>query len=270
MHPIDYLLLRLARHFMPQSIAHLLLKKNFIIHPGAETRTPLEAVDRYQKTLKGVGRTVTDQRILDFGYGGNFSLACGLLEAGASHVTLVDKYALPDHHSNQRLLPTFEKYLIMENGQVTPRPDFIDLYTELQPSPNFNLQPFDLVLSNSVYEHLDDVDRITRTLAELTKQNGCQLHFVDLRDHYFKYPFEMLTFSENAWKRWFNPGSNLNRMRIPDYVKIFEKYFKQVGLTILEHDREHFERTRSRIKPAFLTGDPQIDSATLIQICITQ
>ena len=92
----------------------------------------------------------------------------------------------------------------------------------------------DLVLSTSVYEHLDDVDGITQALAKLTAPDGAQLHFVDLRDHYFKYPFEMLKFSEAVWRNFLNPTSNLNRFRLPDYRRIFEKLFT-IDCHILSH-----------------------------------
>ena len=54
----------------------------------------------------------------------------------------------------------------------------------------------DLVLSNSVLEHVQDVDATIKALAALTDSNGMQIHFIDLRDHYFKYPFEMLCYSD--------------------------------------------------------------------------
>jgi len=117
-----------------------------------------------------------------------------------------------------------------------------------------------------VYEHLDQVERITQALATLTKPTGCQVHFIDLRDHYFKYPFEMLAYSESAWQKWLNPGSNLNRYRYTDYKQAFQNHFKEVRLEVLERDLEKFERARQQIRPEFLTGDPAIDAVTLLQV----
>jgi len=131
-----------------------------------------------------------------------------------------------------------------------------------------SLQPVDLVLSNSVYEHLSDVDQITKALARLTKTAGVQLHFVDLRDHYFKFPFEMLTYSEKTWRNWLNPTSNLNRNRLLDYQKIFERYFNQVDISVLERDLDSYHKVEHRIRSEFLTGNPEIDSVTLIQFLL--
>jgi SAM-dependent methyltransferase len=265
---LKYVMLRMIRHFLPLYFTHLLLRNKLIIKPGYETSAPEEMVNRYQNTLEGTGRSIHGQRILDFGYGGSFALACVLLKAGASHVTLVDKFARPENQTNLKLLSQYEQYLTVHHGQVVPRPEAIevidadinDLITDKK------LQPFDMVLSSSVYEHLDDVAGITRSLAALTKPSGCQIHFIDLRDHYFKYPFEMLTFSDEVWKKRLNPGSNLNRYRLSNYQGVFEQYFNEARFIVLERDALHFEQTRPRIAPKFLSGDAEVDSITLLQV----
>jgi len=274
---LKYIVPRMIRHLLPLYFTHLLLRYQLIIKPGNETRAPTDMVNRYQKTLEDAGRSIQGQRILDFGYGGSFALACSLLKAGASHVTLVDKFALPEDQMNRKLLPEYEQYLAVQNGQVVPRPEVInvieadihDLVKQglvTQGSTNARIQPFDMILSSSVYEHLDDVNGITRSLTALTKPSGCQIHFVDLRDHYFKYPFEMLTFSDEVWKKRLNPGSNLNRYRLSHYRGVFEQYFDETRFIVLERDPARFEQARPRIKPKFLSGDADVDSITLLQV----
>lgn len=274
---IDYTVLRLIRHFMPAGMVHFLLRYSLIIKPGYETRAPQEAIQRYQQTLAEAGRTIENQRILVFGYGGNYALACSLLQAGAEHVTLIDKYAAPDNYRNQRLLPDFEQYLSMENDIVTPRQEYIELWqgdikdrAKQFAASQDHEGAFDLVLSSSVYEHLDDVDGITKALAALTKPDGCQVHYIDMRDHYFKYPFEMLTYTRETWRNWLNPGSNLNRYRLKDYQQVFERYFAQANYIFLAHDPVNFERTRVRIQPEFITTDPAVDSLTLLMVYAAQ
>lgn len=126
--------------------------------------------------------------------------------------------------------------------------------------------PADVVVSSSVYEHLDDVDGITRSLAALTKSDGLHIHYVDLRDHFFKYPFEMLAYSESLWRGWLNPTSNHNRFRLWDYRRAFERYFEKVEIQILERDEAAFTKARPRIRPEFISGDLQDDSVTLILV----
>jgi hypothetical protein len=132
------------------------------------------------------------------------------------------------------------------------------------------LAPVDLVMSSSVFEHVDDVDGIARALSALTKPDGQQIHFVDLRDHFFKYPFEMLCYSEGAWRGWLNPSSNHNRLRLWEYRRLFEKYFRKVEIEVLARDQAAFDRARPRIRPEFVSGDPQTDSVTLILLAASQ
>ena len=265
---LKYILPRLVRHFLPSKAVRSLLRHGWIIRPGLETASPIQAVDRYQNALSDGGFSLSGKRVMVFGYGGNFAIACGLIEAGAGHVTLSDKYAPPDETANRALLPQYSRYLSVAGEQVQPRPEFIvlldgDIRDIAASRP---VLPFDIILSNSVFEHLDDVQGTTQALAKLTAPGGCQLHFIDLRDHYFRYPFEMLTFSQDVWLKWLNPGSNLNRYRLKDYEQVFEQYFGVIDLTILRQDREAFEQARGRIRPEFLSGEPDIDSATLIHL----
>jgi hypothetical protein len=115
-------------------------------------------------------------------------------------VVLCEKYVADDVH-NLKLLPRFARYLSVEGGKVGPRPEFMTLLQgdirDVRPGID-DRQLCDFVVSTSVYEHLDDVDGITCALAALTVPEGQHIHFVDLRDHFFKYPFEMLTFSQTT------------------------------------------------------------------------
>lgn len=264
----QYIALRLIRHFFPASLTHYFLRHNWIIQAGSETNTPQLATERYQQVLTKAGKTLMGKRVMVFGYGDNFAVGCGLLRGGAAHVVLCDKYNRPDNRRNQQLLPEYGDYLLQSNGNVLPRPEVISVHTAdiRQLAMQGNLPPVDMIFSTHVYEHLDDVDGITQALAALTQPGGLHLHFIDLRDHFFKYPFEMLTFSESVWRTWLNPGSNLNRCRMQDYHQIFLKYFKAVKITILERDPNAFELIRYRIQRGFLTGDIESDTATQIQV----
>jgi len=115
-------------------------------------------------------------------------------------------------------------------------------------------------------EHLDDVEGITSALAALTRPDGLHIHFVDLRDHFFKYPFEMLKYSEHVWRNFLNPTSNLNRYRFNDYKRVFESNFVKVEFTVLERLMEEFHKAKDRIRPEFKTGKDDVDAVTLIHV----
>jgi len=261
---LNYLLLRFIRHFLPESITRFLLRRGLIIRPGLETREPASAVERYQEALVKRGDSLTGKRVLVFGYGGNFAVGAELLRAGVRRVVLLDRFAPPDDRRNRALVRAYPDYFSLRGEQVVTNEAFITLIHD--DVKNVRVEKFDLVLSSSVYEHLDDVDGLTAALAALTAPNGVHIHYVDLRDHYFKLPFEMLKFSEQTWKRWLNPTSNLNRFRLRDYQRVFDEYFAKVEINVLAREPEAFARVRSRIRPEFLTGDEAHDVVTLIEV----
>ncbi len=265
---LPYLLPRLVRHFMPEKLTRFLLLHSIVIHPGLETNDPQAAVSRYVDLLNARRVSFKEKRVLVFGYGGRFDLGIGLLESGAGHVVLCEKFAPPDDAHNAALLEKYPAHLFLDEGRTRPRPKRMTLLQadirDVHLSDDF--PPFDVVVSSSVYEHLDDVDGITRALASLTKPDGIQIHFVDLRDHFFKYPFEMLSYSEKVWLGWLDPTSHHNRFRVWDYRNVFEKYFKNVEIEILERDEIAFEKACPRIRPEFISGNIQDNSVTLIRV----
>lgn len=265
---LRYLALRLIRHFMPEGIARFLLKHRWIIRPGLESSNPEAAVEQYLKALDQHGRSINGKRIMVFGYGGRFAVGVELLARGAAHVVLCDHFVLLDRERNLELLPKYEKYLQFDNGEVLPCAEYTTLlHGDIREEKiQAQIPPVDLVLSTSVYEHLHDAQGITAALARLTAPQGSHLHFIDLRDHYFKFPFEMLAYSEDIWTTFLNPTSNLNRHRLPAYQKMFEKHFGQVKINVLARREEEFKKMGNRIRPEFVTGDLSVDSVTLIEL----
>ncbi|HEY2982272.1 MAG TPA: class I SAM-dependent methyltransferase, partial [Anaerolineales bacterium] len=198
---LPYLVPRVVRHFLPEPAVRFLLLRSLVIKPGLETRDPQAAVQRYVDVLRERGLALTGQRVMVFGYGGRFDIGVGLLEAGAGSIVLCEKYAPPDDAHNRQLLPRYEAHLTLDRGVVRPRNERVNLLeADVRALRPDEVDPVDLVISNSVYEHVDDVQGITRALASFTRPTGLHIHYVDLRDHYFKYPFEMLCYSDSAWR----------------------------------------------------------------------
>ena len=265
---LPYLIPRLIRHFMPEKLVRTLLLRNIIIQPGLETNNPFAATQRYTDVLARHGFSFHGKRVLVFGYGGRFDIGFGILKEGAAHVILCDKYAPPDEPHNRRMFAAEEKYFVMESQGLRPRAEWMSLLEadirEVHASQG--VQPVDIVISSSVYEHLNDVEGITRALAGLTKSDGIELHYVDLRDHFFKYPFEMLRFSESTWRRWLNPSTNHNRYRLWDYRRVFQSCFAHVEIEILSHEEEAFRKVLPWLRPEFVSGNMDEDAVGNIQI----
>jgi SAM-dependent methyltransferase len=261
---LPYLIARLARHFLPEKLVRALLLSGMIIRPGLETSNPFAAVQRYVDVLSERGLLFQGKRVLVFGYGGRFDIGFGLLKEGAAHVILCDRYAPPDEVHNRQMFGAEEKYFHVEKQGLRPRPEWMTLLeADIR---DLEVEPVDIVLSSSVYEHLDNVEGITRALAGLTKADGIQIHYVDLRDHFFKYPFEMLRFSEATWRNWLNPSSNHNRYRLWDYRRVFEACFEQVEIEVLAREEAAFRKLASHIRPEFISGNIDEDAVTLIRV----
>ncbi|HXF85321.1 MAG TPA: methyltransferase domain-containing protein [Anaerolineales bacterium] len=263
-----YLIPRLIRHFLPERVVRALLLRGIFIKPGMETSNPFQAVQRYVDVLAERGVSFHGKRVMVFGYGGRFDIGFGLLKEGASHVILCDKYAPPDEAHNRKMFAAEEKYFLFQRGGIRPRPEWMTLIEAdiRDVQAKHEIEPLDIVLSSSVYEHLDDVEGITRALAHLTKPNGLHIHYVDLRDHFFKYPFEMLRFSETTWRNWLNPSSHHNRYRLWDYRRVFKEFFNEVEIKILARDTEAFRRIQPYIRPEFLSENVEENDVTLIRV----
>lgn len=265
---LPYLIPRLIRHFLPEKMVRTLLLRNIIIRAGLETNDPSAAVKRYVDVLAERGLSFQGARVLVFGYGGRFDIGFGLLKAGASHVILCDKYAPPDEIHNRQMFAAEDKYFGLESGGVRPRPEWITLLEAdiRDEQVTRSIEPVDFVISSSVYEHVDDVEGITRALASLTKPKGLQIHYIDLRDHFFKYPFEMLRFSESTWRGWLNPSSNHNRYRLWNYRNAFHACFGQVEIHVLTREQEAFRKLLPHIRPEFVSGNMEEDAVGVILV----
>lgn len=266
-----YVVMRLIRKVMPEPLYQFMLNRQIVIKPGLETTDPAAAVGRYRAELARHGRALDGARVLDFGYGGHLGTAAALLEAGAAHVYALDKYARLDHARNAALLQRYGKYLVEYDETVLLKPEYGTLIHQDLGAYTAQAGPFaaDVVLSSSVFEHIQrsEIDATTASLRAITAPEGIHLHYIDLRDHYFAYPFAMLAYSEAVWRRFFNPSVNLNRLRVPDYLTLFETHFSRVEWTATEQNRERFREVQARIRPEFLTGDEAIDS--VLQILVT-
>ena len=263
--PLNYLALRIVRRHLPDAVVRSLLRRRIIIKPGLETSDPAAAVQRFLDAISQAGESVGGKRILIFGYGGNFGVGLGLLQAGARHVVLVDPYARPARDANLALARRGSPYLTASGGEVVPVPEYLTVVNA--PVGKYladGVPPVDVVLSNSVLEHVDDVAETVPLLARATSPQGRQFHFVDMRDHFFRYPFEMLCYVDRVWRGVLNPGSNLNRLRAWDYERIFSASFPKVAVRALASDLAAFRKARPRIRPEFLSGDEAQDAVTRI------
>ncbi len=265
--PLDYAALRLGRRLLPERAVEWLRSRQVFLVPGLETRQPERAVERYIQHLKDCGVDLRDKRVMVLGYGGSFGVAIGLLRRGAEHITLVDPYAAPDRRENERYLTQYPDYVREVDGEIQAAPQWLSVRrVNACALADEALARFDLILSSSVLEHVVEPGRLIACLRALTADGGAGFHFVDLRDHYFQYPFEMLCYSEGVWRRLLEPPTRLNRLRLWEYEELFKRSFPRAEVRIMESDPEALAQVKPRVRPEYLSGDPVRDAATKITV----
>ena len=257
---IHYITARIFRRLIPRTVTDFLRNRSIMFHPGIETSDPKYACSRYLSALEAHGLEVKQKTVTVFGYGGSYGLAAELLSAGAHHVGLIDLHEKTNLMSNKQTYSKYGEYFNLNGTKIEPKMEFISLSHGDILSYNIDLPSADILLSSSVLEHVNQLDKIVKALMLLTKTNGIQLHRIDLGDHFKKYPFEMLTFSDFVWNNFLNPPSNLSRLRIDDYKESFDKFYADTRVTIEGHDLEKFHKVKERIKAKFLTGSDERDS----------
>ena len=120
---------------------------------------------------------------------------------------------------------------------------------------------FDTVLSLAVLEHVTDMTLLANHLWRVLKPGGVMLHMVDYRDHFFRYPYHYLLWSEKTWARWLDPG-DLPRWRISDHVSFFSKRGFQTQILSSSVIDSEFAKIESRIDPSLKSRYDKSDLQT--------
>jgi SAM-dependent methyltransferase len=217
---LKYLWVGAVRRHMPTKLLFAVMKRRGDGN-GAES-IPAAYLTEWRERLAKYGVGLAGKHILEIGSGRYARLAPHMLAAGARRVTLVDLYAVPvEQPEHYAMLARDCAALGLELDDALARIEVIRGDFVALPAPDA-YNKADLAISAAVLEHVRDPGQVLAHCWEWLKPGGVTCHVIDLRDHnlQFRYPFEMLTFSDNTWKRWFDlPGGfHLNRWRVPDYL----------------------------------------------------
>ncbi len=110
-------------------------------------------------------------------------------------------------------------------------------------------EAFDMVLSLAVLEHVTDMTLLTNHLWRVLKPGGEMLHMVDYRDHFFRYPYHHLLWSEKTWSHYLDPG-DLPRWRISDHISFFSNRGFSTQILKSSAINAEFAKIESRIHPS--------------------
>lgn len=102
-------------------------------------------------------------------------------------------------------------------------------------------ESFDFASSTFTLEHIPakDIAPILAESARLLRGEGVMSHSIDMEDHYSFFdssvsPYNFLRYGERRWAVANSPLHYQNRLRLPDYLALFER----PGLELLEVRRE--------------------------------
>jgi SAM-dependent methyltransferase len=266
--PLRYWAFRMLRRAFPQTLVDWMLDRGVYLKAGADTTAPSETSRDYLESARRHGIDVRGATALIFGFGGGFGVALYLLEAGVGHVILQDPFApyRPAHNARlpaDRMACHFDRV----GNRWKPRADSVSVVDRyLADFARGREGSVDLVVSSSVLEHVSAAEDEVAACARLTRPGGLNVHRIDLRDHFFDFPFEMLCYSEQTWRRWLNSSNNLNRWRLPRYEEVFRRHFAAVTVHTLVSLADEFAATRERIREEFLSGDDSVDCTAVVKV----
>jgi SAM-dependent methyltransferase len=215
-----YILAGVVRRYIPAPILFTAMKLRG--QGNCSEQLPDDSFRERYAYMCQSGISLDGRHVVEIGSGRYARMALRLLKVGARRVTLVDFYAMPLNHPDQRdQLRDDCRSLGLNWDDVLTRVQIIcgDI---LNLSPQMIGEPADLVMSSAVLEHVRDPQAILSRCHDWLCPGGVTLHMVDLRDHnfHFRYPFEMLTYSDETWDRWLNMrgGFYVNRWRAHDHL----------------------------------------------------
>ncbi len=189
----------------------------------------LSIADSYVQRVPGGSAGLVGRRVLELGPGYSLGTAI-LLACHGAHVTAADRYLAawdPDYHpaflrslltrlsTQHRELSPEPLLALLAAGEFVP-PALTPLHVGVEELDGVLTGSFDIVVSNAVFEHVENVPRALQSLARITRRGGCGIHQVDFRDHRdFSRPLEYLTLAEDEFQREFrhSRGECGNRWR---------------------------------------------------------
>lgn len=258
----EYVFCRLIRKFLLPDNSPLFIK-NLIPYYDVTLNEvdPRPIVDLYLKYADMKSLSMAGKKVLEIGSGSTNSVGYELMgRCDLAHYWGYEPYACFKENADVILRDRISKKY--ENWDESK----IKRLTTLGAIPDNSA---DVILSKSVLEHVYDLDYLFAQLQRILKTDGWMIHYVDYRDHFFKYPYHFLRYSESTWNRFLNPGS-LPRWRVYDHTDAFTKQGCEVETLYSERDDDWFQRIKNDLHPDFKTRDENEVAVTIAALFVTQ
>lgn len=216
--------------------------------------SPVPIVDLLYSSCRQIGLTPSGQSILEIGVGETNSTGYEMLARGIRYYWGFEPI-LPLDQAKDRAMweAVTRRYPSLEvNGWKN--------MTRVKGLSAIEDNAVDIVFSHCVLEHVLNMPTLIKQIGRVLKKEGVMLHFVDYRDHFFRYPYHFLQFSKKTWNTFLDPGC-LPRYRLCDHVEAFQRAGYTVDILARETCPVAFAKIKSSIHPSFERYD-QKDLAT--------
>lgn len=252
----EYVVLRLIRRFVvnertARRFAHWLPYYT----PSVNEAEPALIVNAYARALGARNQHLRGKRVLEVGSGRTNVVAYGLAATGAADVTALEPYVPFDAQRDHRLRSSDPALSAVDWKAVRRVTRFSDI-------PDASI---DVLVSNSVLEHVLGLRQFFSDCRRVLAPGGSMLHLVDYRDHFFKYPYAFLTFSDKTWSRWLDPG-DLPRWRLADHLAECDVAGFKTEVLSSDSNQDAFASIKPRLAGRFASAQPgvEITTATLL------
>lgn len=237
----EYIVLRLVRRFLfNERLARRLSWLVPYYRSSLNESEPDQIITAYLTMLKRISLTVNGKCILEVGAGRTNLIAYALCAAGAHKAIALEPFVAFDDILDTRLRKNRPEFTNIIASRVQRAKDFAEVSNA----------SIDLLLSNSVLEHVTNLRDFFTNCYRLLADNGTMLHLVDYRDHFFKYPYAFLTFKDSVWSRWLDPG-DLPRWRLSDHLSAMHTAGFKAEVLTRETLNAELVRVKSRFQPRF-------------------
>lgn len=180
---------------------------------AADVAYAIQCGRSYRSQLESKKVNCDGARILEVGPGVGFGAAAYLVASGAS-VTVADRWLAPwqdgyhdkfyaalakaivDEVPNPRVIARLAERGSYDGGPISLLPISAERLSSAK------VDPFDVIMSNAVLEHVPGLAAAARALHAATRPGGFGFHQIDMRDHRdFSRPLEYLLFTAAAWEK---------------------------------------------------------------------
>ncbi len=206
---------------------------------------------------------IAGKSILEIGPGGNYYLACFLLQNGAKKVFVIDN----ENHSffsNQEIAIYKKLYpeSISNNRTINQDKIVVINYGRHETIP-LSDESIDVIYSNAVFEHVYTPKMLLKECQRVLKVGGKMMHQIDYRDHIFSQ--ESLFFLEipDLFFDFFfkNTGMWVNRLRHSQWVALFDTLN---NLETIKIDKQTSSLSLTKKQNQLTTEDIKTTSALFI------